>query len=117
MLISSNNMKYIDLDRGIYTDPETHETFRCEIGGGQISYYFLSILDCESSRPVFLIGLSDYEKMKSFLIENNIEYARIHPFCVELYRASDVRKLCDLYNELLTKIYERTDSTIKIEFE
>lgn len=120
-------MKYIDLTKGIYTNPCTGDEYSCRINSyGNV--YYLDIALCGDFHPFRMIDLKDFVSAKMFCRDHGI--IPHDDFLSPCFSTkSEVERLADILNDEIQKIgglYGQKfvgvddydfNNTIKLEFE
>jgi len=113
-------MKYIDLDNGVYTDPETGKRIDCFINHWS-RWYFLSLNHRSNALPFKALDLYDTGKRIDFLKRNGFAANACSVSGLsfpELSSRDECIRLCNLLNEMLTEKYgDYTSEIITLSFD
>jgi len=105
-------MQYIDLDNGIFTDPETETTSPCKIAGDEGSTTcFLSIAKFFNDTPFLLLGMNTKQRLE-WLYKHGLHPVDNDCGFPEFKHVADVKKTCMLLNEALNEKYSSMRSSI-----
>jgi len=114
-------MNYIDLENGIYTDPETLKTYKCKIDenrwfGKGVTQYFLYIDGKDNDAPLQALGFVNCDDCincsarKTYLQTNGFNCATWDSRFPEFYTKDGAIALCDFINRKLNEKYGHKSS-------
>lgn len=113
-------MKYIDLDRGIFTDPVDGTKYIC-YGHKIYSYVYKLCIECSYEHLFGLIGYTTPREYDAFLMRYGFDFIS-RSICSHYdfnIRGTDLDfyKFIHLMNSKLTDIYYKDSSLITLDFE